>query len=30
MREDGQMASRPLEDMVPLLDREELEECMRI
>lgn len=25
MREDGQMASRPLEDMAPLLDREELE-----
>ncbi len=24
MREDGQMASRPLEDMSPLLDREEL------
>ena len=24
MREDGQMASRPLEDMAPLLDREEL------
>ncbi len=29
MREDGQMASRPLEDMAPLLDREELKECMR-
>ena len=28
MNEDGQMASRPLEDMVPLLDREELEKCM--
>lgn len=25
MKEDGQMASRPLEDMSPLLDREELE-----
>ena len=25
MREDGQMASRPLEDMSPLLDRQELE-----
>lgn len=29
MRRDGQMASRPLEDMAPLLDREELAECMR-
>lgn len=29
MRSDGQMASRPLEDMMPLLDREELEECMK-
>ncbi len=29
MRKDGQMASRPLEDMAPLLDREELAECMR-
>lgn len=29
MKEDGQMASRPLEDMVPLLDREELAECMK-
>ena len=29
MREDGQMASRPLEDMAPLLDRDELAECMR-
>lgn len=29
MREDGQMASRPLEDMAPLLDRNELEQCMR-
>lgn len=29
MREDGQMASRPLEDMSPLLDRDELEECMK-
>lgn len=28
MREDGQMASRPLEDMTPLLDRDELTECM--
>ena len=28
MREDGQMASRPLEDMVPLLDRDELEKCL--
>lgn len=28
MREDGQMASRPLEDMSPLLDREELAENM--
>lgn len=28
MREDGQMASRPLEDMSPLLSREELEENM--
>ena len=26
MKEDGQMASRPLDDMAPLLDREELEE----
>ncbi len=25
MKEDGQMASRPLDDMAPLLDREELE-----
>lgn len=30
MREDGQMASRPLEDMAPLLEREELEACMRM
>ena len=30
MREDGQMASRPLEDMTPLLDREELEENMQV
>lgn len=29
MREDGQMASRPLEDMTPLLSREELEENAR-
>lgn len=28
MREDGQMASRPLEDMSPLLNREELKENM--
>ena len=28
MREDGQMASRPLEDMSPLLDREEMAENM--
>lgn len=28
MNEEGQMASRPLEDMVPLLDREEFERCM--
>lgn len=28
MREDGQMASRPLEDMGPLLDRDELEWCL--
>lgn len=26
MKEDGQMASRPLDDMAPLLEREELEE----
>lgn len=30
MREDGQMASRPLEDMTPLLDRDELNECLRV
>lgn len=30
MREDGQMASRPLEDMAPLLEREELAGCMRM
>ena len=30
MREDGQMASRPLEDMSPLLDREEFEQCMKV
>ena len=30
MREDGQMASRPLEDMAPLLDRDELEKCLTI
>lgn len=29
MREDGQMASRPLEDMAPLLEREELERVMK-
>lgn len=29
MREDGQMASRPLEDMSPLLDRDELAECLK-
>lgn len=29
MRADGQMASRPLEDMAPLLEREELASCMR-
>lgn len=29
MREDGQMASRPLEDMTPLLDRDEFEENSR-
>lgn len=28
MKEDGQMASRPLEDMAPLLERRELEETM--
>lgn len=28
MREDGQMASRPLEDMGPLLDREELKKIL--
>lgn len=28
MKEDGQMASRPLEDMGPLLDREELNRCL--
>ena len=27
MKEDGQMASRPLDDMAPLLDREELEKA---
>lgn len=30
MREDGQMASRPLEDMTPLLDRDELKECLSV
>ena len=30
MREDGSMSSRPLEDMVPLLDREELRGMMYI
>lgn len=29
MREDGQMVSRPLEDMAPLLEREELERVMK-
>jgi len=29
MREDGQMASRPLEDMSPLLERDEFERCMK-
>ena len=28
MREDGQMASRPIEDMGPLLDRDELKEAL--
>lgn len=28
MREDGQMASRPLEDMTPLIDREELKRVL--
>jgi len=28
MREDGQMASRPLEDMSPLIDREELDRVL--
>ena len=28
MNEKGQMESRPLEDMTPLLDREELRDCM--
>ena len=28
MKEDGQMASRPLEDMAPLLSREELADIM--
>ena len=28
MNEDGQMVSRPLEDMVPLLGKEELHNCM--
>lgn len=30
MREDGQMASRPLEDMSPLLEREELKVCLEV
>lgn len=30
MKEDGQMASRPLEDMMPLLEREELERVMEL
>ena len=29
VRSDGQMASRPLEDMAPLLDRDELESVLR-
>ena len=29
MKENGQMASRPLEDMAPLLEREELERVMK-
>jgi len=29
MREDGQMASRPLDDMTPLLDRAEYEENLK-
>ena len=28
MKEDGQMASRPLEDMSPLLERKELENVL--
>ena len=28
MNEKGQMESRPLQDMFPLLDRDELESCM--
>lgn len=28
MKEDGQMTSRPLEDMAPLLDEEELRRCL--
>lgn len=28
MKEDGQMASRPIEDMAPLLDRDELKEAL--
>ncbi|MCR5619008.1 MAG: thiamine pyrophosphate-binding protein, partial [Lachnospiraceae bacterium] len=28
MNEKGQMESRPLEDMTPLLDRDELRDCM--
>lgn len=30
MKEDGQMASRPLEDMSPLLDRKEFQEAMKV
>ncbi len=30
MKEDGQMASRPLDDMMPLLDREELEKIKKL
>jgi acetolactate synthase-1/2/3 large subunit len=28
MNENGQMESRPLQDMTPLLDRDELRDCM--
>ncbi|MDD6039229.1 MAG: thiamine pyrophosphate-binding protein [bacterium] len=30
MRDDGQMASRPLDDMTPLLEREEIEEIWKM